>query len=1710
MRKAIKITLWILGSIIFLVVAAALFLNSQWGQNIVRGKAEAFLNDKLKTPVKLGFIGVGFPKFVVLRNIMVRDKANDTLLSLGELKVDVSMLKLLNRTVDVQNVVMRDVATHVYRGAHDTDYNFSYIVHAFAGGGKEETQKTQAKDTSAGKPWTITVGKVLLERIHARFSDTAAGTNLAVDLEELGLRVKKLDLDEMRFHVKRLSVIGLRCGYTQDTSYLPAKPEDTSKADLHLVADDVELEHIDFRFADNQNKFLFDLGLGKLELELKEFGLADNTVDVGKLEIANTKAALVFGKTSRPPSPVDTIVHRDTTMGWNVKAGRVKLKDVAFRMDNENEPRVPRGMDYAHLDIRDLNLDLKNAMYNSDSLAGRLKDLSVKEQSGLVVKELHTDFSYGQHGTTLDDLYLETPYTTLQDHLEVHYASLAALKEQVSGLEVKLNIEDSRVSMRDVLLFAPDLVKQPMFAANGQAVLKLEVKTDGTVGDLRIKKLEASGLQGTDILLNGQVKGLPDPDKLFYDLSIARLQSCAADVNPFLPDSVKMQVRIPDRFVIAGQVAGTTTQYDANVNINSTDGMASVKGKLALPSPGVEAQYDLALQTAALNIGHIIHMDTVVGPVTMNAVVRGTGFDPKTLAASVDAHIISAVAKGYRYHDVKLAAAGNTGKWQLDLVSADPNARIQVKAKADLTHEFLSGDADIRIDSIDAMALGFSATELRARGLVHIDVDELNADYPRGRIVCWEPVVTASGKRFFLDSLYVIARSRRDSGQNIRADLGVLTASITGKMPLTKAGAVVQSHVDRHYTLLSDSSLTKMLGRRSDTTSILSAKKTDTALNSLKATDTLKLTADVRDKPMLRSVLPGLASFDTIHIDASLNKRQMLLGATIPNVVYNDITVANGLVSVRSNDTAFTYSVTADQFIVNDLPFWYVDVNGRLRNQTISTNISLSDAAEKKRFALAAIMRKDGNGQSVSLEPGLLLDYDEWTVRTPNKIYFGPEGFYVSNFGISNAGQSLFVNSAEPRPAAPLKAEIKDFALSTFTRPAASCDTVVLSGITNGVVNVQQFKPTLQADADISVANLALLEDTLGNLRIQVNNRTADALDANLTITGLGNDVAVTGQYFLKPSGGNDFHFNVDVKALAVNTFEGVTGRQIKKSSGYLRGNLVAEGTVKAPVVTGKLRTDNVATTVTQLNAVFKLPAEEIVFTRGAIALNNFTIQDKEGNRAEINGKLDIADLQNMQMDLRLRANNWRALQSTVRDNKMYYGDLLLTANLTARGPVSAPDVGGTLKFLKGTNFTLVNPQSDPAIEETRGIVRFVNMKDTARRNVLRPHRDTTRRHRKANGHSNVNVNITADKDAEFTLVLDQAAGDFLKVKGDANINASVNPGGTITLTGAYMLTDGAYQLNYNFVKRKFKIAKGSSIIFAGDPVKNTRLDITAVYEARIPPYDLVQRQVSDPAQLNYYKQRIPFDVKLFMQGPIMSPHLSFDIAIPEGKPVKLAADQLDLVQSKLAQVRTDTSELNKQVFAVLVLNRFVSDEPFNSGAGSSASFMAMQSVSTFLGEQLNRAANNVVKGVDFSVDLATTEDYTTGDLRQRTDLNLAASKQFLDDRLKLTVGNNFELEGPQTENRTQSAYVPTNLAADYMLTSDGKYILRAYRQAYDVGVLQGFVTETGLNFIVSLDYNKFKNAFRSRRHRGRQSTVPRSDTTNGETRPNHKMKGNR
>jgi translocation and assembly module TamB len=125
---------------------------------------------------------------------------------------------------------------------------------------------------------------------------------------------------------------------------------------------------------------------------------------------------------------------------------------------------------------------------------------------------------------------------------------------------------------------------------------------------------------------------------------------------------------------------------------------------------------------------------------------------------------------------------------------------------------------------------------------------------------------------------------------------------------------------------------------------------------------------------------------------------------------------------------------------------------------------------------------------------------------------------------------------------------------------------------------------------------------------------------------------------------------------------------------------------------------------------------------------------------------------------------------------------------------------------------------------------------------------------------------------------------------------------------------------------------------------------------------------------------------------------------------------------------------------------------------------------------------------------VVSTDDYTTGSLKNRTDLNVGLSKSLLNDRLKVTVGNNFQLQGPQTA-RPANNGIAGNVAVDYQLSRDGRYMLRFFRRNQYEGILDGYIVETGMSFVLSGDYNRIMQLLRPKKQK-----LANTETTNQTT----------
>jgi hypothetical protein len=92
-------------------------------------------------------------------------------------------------------------------------------------------------------------------------------------------------------------------------------------------------------------------------------------------------------------------------------------------------------------------------------------------------------------------------------------------------------------------------------------------------------------------------------------------------------------------------------------------------------------------------------------------------------------------------------------------------------------------------------------------------------------------------------------------------------------------------------------------------------------------------------------------------------------------------------------------------------------------------------------------------------------------------------------------------------------------------------------------------------------------------------------------------------------------------------------------------------------------------------------------------------------------------------------------------------------------------------------------PQSDPSIADRAGIVEFIDQDNPPMQTTMRA--DEALSNLEISG-VNASVNIEVDKDAELSIVIDKANGDFKK-KGSP-INWGVDSSGKTSLTGRYEL----------------------------------------------------------------------------------------------------------------------------------------------------------------------------------------------------------------------------------------------------------------------------------------------------------------------------------
>ena len=201
---------------------------------------------------------------------------------------------------------------------------------------------------------------------------------------------------------------------------------------------------------------------------------------------------------------------------------------------------------------------------------------------------------------------------------------------------------------------------------------------------------------------------------------------------------------------------------------------------------------------------------------------------------------------------------------------------------------------------------------------------------------------------------------------------------------------------------------------------------------------------------------------------------------------------------------------------------------------------------------------------------------------------------------------------------------------------------------------------------------------------------------------------------------------------------------------------------------------------------------------------------------------------------------------------------------------------------------------------------------------------------------------------------------------------------------------------------------------------------------------------------------------------------ISFEIQLPpEEKGILGGA-----VNQKLNMLNDDPSSLNKQVFALLVLGRFVQENPLLTESGGTST-LVRSTVGNFLSTQLNKLSSKVVTGVELNFDIQSYDDYQTGQAQGRTQVEIGVKKQLFNERLTVQVGGSVDVEGERAKQNSASN-ITGDVTAEYKLTKDGRYRLKGFRQNLYEGAIEGQLVETGAGVVYVRDFNKWKDFFKA------------------------------
>ncbi|MDX1470375.1 MAG: translocation/assembly module TamB domain-containing protein, partial [Flavobacteriaceae bacterium] len=1288
------------------------------------------------------------------------------------------------------------------------------------------------------------------------------------------------------------------------------------------------------------------------------------------------------------------------------------------------------------VELTNLNLKADKFVIKDQSALASIQSADFRETSGINVNQLTVNASITENRLDVNGLNLQFNGNSIKGDVTMRYPSLDAMINSPETASIDANIDSFNFNVEELYKFQPELRNNPNFQALSKKRLSGSLAATGNLSSINVQRANIDWGNNTNIRATGTINNITNPDQLSYNFTDFKANSTREDLKNFV-DEEALNISLPETVSLQGSISGNTTSVNTNIALQSSQGSATLKGKLDF-SDGLA--YEGTFDIKDYNISELLGIEGI-GNINLTIDTKGEGRSIYNLTAEIRAEIASIEINQHTLQNVVLT--GNLTNGKGTVVSNYQDEVINFELQAFVELDSIAPKASIELDLIGAnlQGLGYSSRDIRTGLDLKADFQGDLNEYDFTAAVD-QGVVVYDAKTYLMGDINASAHVRPDTTSvTIRNKiLNLNLRSNSDPMTFSKA---LQDHIYSYF--YRDVALS------------------DTIQNPVN----VLVDAKISQSPVLNEVfLVNLKDLDTIVVKVDFVEKERRLDAhvSLPRINYSSVEIDSLKLNMHTDKEEFTFDLAYNHIEAGPFSIQKTEIKG---NQ-LNNELHLQFTAYHDNETLINIKSEvTGSRDSLVLHvlpEDLIFNKKPWQTPPTNRFTYLVDRLEIEDFEFRREEQSVIIDDNLPGfEIEHVGIDFYNFELSEFLAYLNPDDTLA-TGNLNGDLVFEEPLGNTGFLANLVINDLAFMDVDMGRLQMNGNYLGSNSYAFNMDIEGGQVDLDLVGDYTSTPDAAL-LDLNLRINEIQMSALEGFTLGAIKDGAGSFSGGFKVNGTLLEPEYQGALTFNNADFTVAALNSPFTLPNETMEIKNNVVSMSNFTLKDERGNNLVVSGTVGTEVLLNPTFDLEISASNFQALDATEEDNEMMYGTAVFDAQASINGDLQIPVIEGRIDVLGETDVTYVMPSATVNIEERDGIVVFVNKEN--------PDAILTRSEEQVATLKGFDIDafITVDNDAVVTVVIDQNTGDNFRVYGKGEFNYTMEPNGRMTLAGTYEIAGGHYDMSlYNLVNRKFTLAPGGQIRWSGDPF-DAELDITAIYDTETSASPLMAAALTSvsPDSRQRFRQVFPFLVYLNIEGELMRPQISFALDMPEDEQGALGGE----VYSRIQQVNDQEGELNRQVFSLLVLNRFYPEVGSDGSRGGFAS-IARDNLNDALADQLNIFSDKILgdSGFDLDFNLDTFTDYQGVSPQERTQLDIAAQKKFFDDRFIVRVGSEVDVQGSNPTG--EKAPLIGNVSLEYIITEDGRYRLRGFRRDEFENVIDGQTIVSGIALIFTQEFNQF------------------------------------